>query len=396
MPFRTQRATSNGRVRFMVAAQIGVILHLSVSLPASASCTPPAYQECFHLQSDVEGMLRVGDARYMGRYFGNLDFQCTTESDVEDAKAMIRSCASLGEWTSTISVAEAQDVLDRVIRPNVVGTSVPMTQVPESNGRAEEIELLNAEAQRRLVEHDVGGANRVATIRQEGGTSPAVETAVRESQASPVAPSPPDGEQATAIQPVPGQASRTQTTFLSTELTSPLPWYWIAIALWLLLVLIGIIAGWRETIIVFRNYDDLAMVFFMMVVPLGIALAGSMVGDKSQPYAVPSLILAVTILAVFLAWVSVRTWHDQVPRSVWAFALAFITKMSLGILFVNAIVTVVAPGGKSQAARARARSSGLAWLAVLTPVVMRLVRHPVGIWSPRDVLSPHQRRRAGI
>lgn len=418
MAFFTLPSSWCWQVWLMVAVQIGTTLLMSVPQTAAASCDPPAYQECFHLQSDVEGMARAGDTRYMGRHFGNLDFQCTTAADVEDAKAMIRGCASRGEWTSRIPVGEAQELLDRVIRPYVATTSMPMTQMPASDElardglsgedsafeeeseyqtRAAEIEPLDAEHQQQNAAIDAGNAIPPAPISQAAVTHPVVDaSAVQEPQASPAAAAIPSAEHMPASQPAPVRASRVQDVGPAAESKSVFPWFWVYIALWLAVVLVGIIAGWKEKIVVFRNYDDLAMMFFMMVVPLGIAFTGFIVGDKSHPYAVPSLILAAIILSGFLVWASIRTWHDQVPHSVGAFALALITKMSLGILFVNALLTVIAPGGKSQLARARARSSALVWLAVLTPVVMRLVRDHEGIWSPRNVLSPHQRRRAGM
>jgi len=163
------------------------------------------------------------------------------------------------------------------------------------------------------------------------------------------------------------------------------PLFWGVAIGWLTLVICGIVAGWNQRIVVFRNYDDLAMMFFMLAVPLLTVWMGRYGG-----------IFAIVFFFSFLLWASIRTWRDQSPRSIWAFALALITKLSLGILFVNSLWTVISPGGKTQLARARARASALGMLAILTPIVMRLVRDHEGIWSPRNVLTPYQRRRSGL
>lgn len=171
----------------------------------------------------------------------------------------------------------------------------------------------------------------------------------------------------------------------------------VSLVVWLSLVLIGIIAGFKGAIVVYRNYDDLAMVFFMGVILFVGGLVGFYLSGFKGSFATPVVwgLSGLGIICLF-GWTLVRTWRDQQPESVWRFALALITKMSIGILFVNNLVTLISPSGKTFNARSRARSSALLFLAVLTPIVMRLVRDHEGVWAPRNLLNVYQRRRLGL
>lgn len=380
------------RSRLCQTARLGIsglsaVLILLVSGPATANCDKPAYQQCQHLQADVEGMARTGDARYLGRSFGNKDIQCTTAADLNAAKEMIRDCAERGEWTSGIQVADAQSLLERINQPRLLSLNPvstpgdPQTDSPPRN------DIVNESIQAFPAE----GIAKDPTIESNSNPLPAI---VADTQEQDTAVAPPITAVATATQlPSPHAENVTSNSNAGAGVpTAPVhesrdlsPVFWGLVIVWLTTVVCGIVAGWKQKIVVFRNYDDLAMMFFMLAVPLCIVW----IGDYGAT-------LAAVFFLALLTWASIRTWKDQSPRSVWAFALALITKLSLGILFVNSLWTVISPGGKTQLARARARASSLAMLAILTPIVMRLVRDHEGIWSPRTVLTPHQRRRTGI
>ena len=369
------------------AAGLSAILLFLVACPASTNCNQPAYQQCRHLQDDVEGMARAGDARYLGRSFGNKDIQCSTEADTDAAKEMIRSCAARGEWTSNIQVADAQDLLARINQPRLLPANpVNVTDLPGDGPPANDI--VN-----EIPASSIEGAVAKAAVESESSPLPAI-VSDNSSQTDAVAP-PVTGDaiKAQNFSAQPEGATSNSSTVAATPPPTPAvaqsrdwsPLIWGLVIGWLAMVVGGIVAGWKQKIVVFRNYDDLAMMFFMMAIPLCIVW----IGDYGA-------ILAAAVFFGLLIWSSLRTWKDQSPRSIWAFFLAMTTKLSLGILFVNSLWSVISPGGKTQLARARARATGLGMLAILTPIVMRLVRDHVGVWSPRNVLSPYQRRRAGI
>ena len=171
----------------------------------------------------------------------------------------------------------------------------------------------------------------------------------------------------------------------------------VLLVMWILLVIVGIVAGFKGAIVVYRNFDDLAIVFFMGVLFFVGGLAGFYFSGFKNSFATPLLwgLSGLGIMTLF-GWTVARTWRDQKSESVWRFVLALITKMSLGILFVNNLVTLISPSGKTLGARSRARGSALLFLAVLTPIVLRLVRDHVGIWAPHNLLSAYQRHRMGV
>jgi hypothetical protein len=171
----------------------------------------------------------------------------------------------------------------------------------------------------------------------------------------------------------------------------------VLLVVWLGVVIVGIVCGFNCAIVVYRNFDDLAIVFFIGVLLFVGGLTGFYFSGFKDSFATP-LLWGLTILGtmILFGWTIARTWRDQQPASVWRFALALITKMSLGILFVNNLVTLISPSGKTFGARSQARGSALLFLAVLTPIVMRLVRDHEGVWAPHNLLNVYRRRRVGI
>lgn len=166
---------------------------------------------------------------------------------------------------------------------------------------------------------------------------------------------------------------------------------------WVGIVIAGVVCGFKGTIVVYRNFDDLAIVFFMGVLLLAGGLSGFYFSGLKDSFATPLLWgIAVLGTMILFGWTIARTWRDQQPASVWRFALALITKISLGILFLNNLVTLISPSGKTLGARSRARGTALLFLAVLTPIVLRLVRNHDGVWAPHNLLSSYHRRRMGI
>ena len=367
----------------------GLAASLAFLMPgiAAANCDRPAYQQCMHLQADVEGMARAGDARYLGRSFGNKDIQCTTVADLDAAKQLISDCATRGEWTSSIQVADAQSILVQVNLPRLPPETPASAPEDAKAVVRPQGDIFNDDAQALPVE----GIPTAPSIGSDSAPLSAVVEGVPE-RTIPVAPpvnGGPTQAQASSSQaesvPPSNNSIETAPAAQAPESRDFSPLFWGVAIGWLTLVICGIVAGWNQRIVVFRNYDDLAMMFFMLAVPLLTVWMGRYGG-----------IFAIVFFFSFLLWASIRTWRDQSPRSIWAFALALITKLSLGILFVNSLWTVISPGGRTQLARARARASALGMLAILTPIVMRLVRDHEGIWSPRNVLTPYQRRRSGL
>lgn len=162
---------------------------------------------------------------------------------------------------------------------------------------------------------------------------------------------------------------------------------------WGFIVLLGVILGWNEKIVVYRNYNDLAIVFASGVCTYCAFLVGFSFASTSSGMAVLSASLVLVSISLII-YLTVRTFLDN--RSLIWTLIALVTKLTLSILFLFNLLSLLSPSGKTQRERSRDRSSALVWLVVITPVVCRLVRQPVGVFCPKDVFNRYQRGRASV
>jgi hypothetical protein len=164
----------------------------------------------------------------------------------------------------------------------------------------------------------------------------------------------------------------------------------VLVVAWIAIVTIGGIAGWRQSITVFRNYDDLALVFFA---GCDVQIAFLLVlGFHETTWLV---ILVLVIAAAIFLWLSIsiigRTWADN--SSILWFFIALATKITFAALFLSNLIELINPSGKTQLQRSQNRGGALFFLLIITPIVHRLVRDKEGVWAPKDVLSKYHRGR---
>lgn len=153
----------------------------------------------------------------------------------------------------------------------------------------------------------------------------------------------------------------------------------IAIAVGLTVTVIGCTLGLRERAVIFRNYDDLGLVF-LAVVPLFIGFITL----------IPWILFpAVLVSAALIIWLTWRTWQDN--GSVWKLLVTLPTKLVLSVLFIAYLWDLLSPSGKTQLDRAKQRGTAAAVLAVITPLIYRLVKDKTGVFVPRDVLRSTRR-----
>lgn len=166
---------------------------------------------------------------------------------------------------------------------------------------------------------------------------------------------------------------------------------WQALAaVWLVAVLIGVVVGWRRGITVFRNFNDLALVFFAGASALAAFFV--VVLSTGEGWVRPAVLGVLLLTAVgCLIVTAVRTWIDN--RNPFWFVIALVTKLSLAALFLIHLVELISPAGKTGVQRAKRRASALGWLVLLTPVILKLVRDHEGIWTPRSVFNQYQKGR---
>jgi hypothetical protein len=153
----------------------------------------------------------------------------------------------------------------------------------------------------------------------------------------------------------------------------------IGLASVLMICIIGCTLGVKEKIVIFRNYDDLGLVF-LAVVPLFIGFITAI-----GWILIPSVLASATICL----WLLVRTWQDN--GSVWKVMIALPTKLALSILFIAFVWDLLAPSGRTQGARAKQRGIAAAVLTVLTPILYYLVKDKTGVLAPKQVFQNTRR-----
>jgi len=181
----------------------------------------------------------------------------------------------------------------------------------------------------------------------------------------------------------------------SSQVDGSLKSWQIFVLVWILVTVIGIISGWTESIVVFRNYNDLALVFFVgCLIWIGLLVLLIFSGEGARAFSSILVVFAGVVAAGLLLTIIVRTWQDN--PSLIGFPIALITKVTLSGLFLINLIDLMSPSGKTQTQRARARSDALVRMVFLAPIVYKLVRHKVGIWAPRDVFNRYQRGKLGL
>lgn len=150
----------------------------------------------------------------------------------------------------------------------------------------------------------------------------------------------------------------------------------------LLFVLVaGILLGLKRHVVVFRNFDDVALVFFTKLSFIGLIIAGTMTVG-----AIGFSILFFLLLVIWLGFMYyiVKRTHSDNGDDVGATVVALITKLFLSWLLIFSIVNIFNPGGSTGRQRSQTRGISALILLVLLPLITALVRDPLsGIYSPR-------------
>ncbi|PCJ19313.1 MAG: hypothetical protein COB02_07960 [Candidatus Cloacimonadota bacterium] len=98
---------------------------------------------------------------------------------------------------------------------------------------------------------------------------------------------------------------------------------------YLLILIVGIFKGLKGTIVIYRNFSDISLVFSILAVPLLILLIISVtggVGDLTQ-------VLTKSYVLITLILTFIMTINDNSNNKIWI-PVAYITKLTLGFLFV--------------------------------------------------------------
>jgi len=150
---------------------------------------------------------------------------------------------------------------------------------------------------------------------------------------------------------------------------------------WILIVVLGVILGIKKKIPVFRDYNDLGLVFLMGLFPIILVYLFALVGENQKHIGILFIIVNET---AFFIWIFIRTLQDN-PNPIKAL-IALISKLSLSVLFIINFLNFVAPEGKTMGKRASVKHIALAFFVVLAPLVFALVKNKEGIFNPQRSL----------
>lgn len=147
------------------------------------------------------------------------------------------------------------------------------------------------------------------------------------------------------------------------------------------IVILGVVMGFRNMIVVYRDYDDLGISFLLTLSPVILFYVLQITNNN-----IAFFIFILIIEIILIAWLFYRTFNDNSKNILFAL-LSFITKTTLSVLFIINLLQLVSPSGKSSRQRASARKIAFAILLVISPVVFSLVKNKEGIFNPSRTLS---------
>lgn len=138
----------------------------------------------------------------------------------------------------------------------------------------------------------------------------------------------------------------------------------------LLPFIIGIVWGWQEKIVVFRDYNDLFIVFTAVILPIPLFFLYSLAESK--------IMLAVCIFIEIFLIIEIicRTYQNNQGEIISTF-LALYTKIPLSILFLFSLRNLLEYFSKPESKR----SEGFLFLPllILTPIILKLVKNKTGM-----------------
>lgn len=147
-------------------------------------------------------------------------------------------------------------------------------------------------------------------------------------------------------------------------------WGSFLLAVACIVVIYGIVQGWGDDrkIVVFKDYDDLGLTFLVPASGIAVIYVFSFFGASESI----GKYLAWAVMLWVLSKLAVNTYalNDNDLKKT---ALALVTKLPLAIVWVLNLIQVINPSGKTAAQRSSSRGSALVMLAIMTPIIGKLV-----------------------
>ena len=150
----------------------------------------------------------------------------------------------------------------------------------------------------------------------------------------------------------------------------------------IIVAIIGIILGLTKKITVFRDFNDLALVFFLIASPFFLVQIFRFFSDETVRKILLYFFVALEVL-IFLTIVF-RTFQDN-SNPVFSM-IALLIKIPLSVLFIINVLDFINPPSKSPQSN-NVRRRALTWLLFLTPLIIALVRDKKGIFNPDKLIA---------
>jgi hypothetical protein len=150
--------------------------------------------------------------------------------------------------------------------------------------------------------------------------------------------------------------------------------------------------GLKKKAIIYRNYNDLFIVFLTSLTPVLFLFLGMLASSpehKSEGQFV--LYLFIAMEAGLLVWIFGRTLKDN--GNFFLALLAFLTKVPMAVIFICSFIVFITPTGKTASNRASNRRIGLVLAMLAAPLVLALVTDQEGVFNLKKALS---RRGIGV
>ena len=150
----------------------------------------------------------------------------------------------------------------------------------------------------------------------------------------------------------------------------------------LIVAIIGIILGLTKKITVFRDFNDLALVFVFISSPVFLVQILRFFSDEMVIKILVYFFVALEVL--ILLTIVFRTFQDN-SNPVFSI-IALLIKIPLSFLFITNFLDFIIPPSKSSQ-NIKVRKRALNWLLFLTPLIIALVRDKKGIFNPDKLIA---------
>ncbi|MFC1590950.1 hypothetical protein ACFL43_00330 [Thermodesulfobacteriota bacterium] len=150
-----------------------------------------------------------------------------------------------------------------------------------------------------------------------------------------------------------------------------------------IIAIVGMILGYTKKITVFRDFNDLGLVFIFICSPLFMAY---IIGwfDNELYAKILACVFVLVELGIVIA-IIFRTYQDN--SNVIFGTIALLTKIPLSLLFILNVLSLINPTGDTATKRRKDRAFSLMWLMFLTPIIVGLVKEKKGFFNPKQIVA---------